>query len=71
MGPSQPFNNGGMDYIDNEMIYIDILGKDIFSGLNSWLSNIIAYYFHKCNLGFTAYNAFFVHSQHISVIFCY
>ncbi len=51
-------NNGGMDYIDNEMIYIDILGKDIFSGLNSWLSNIIAYYFHKCNLGFTAYNAF-------------
>lgn len=53
------FNNGGMDYTDNEYIYLSSANKIRFS-INGGLSNLVGYWANSHKLEYWQYNAIVV-----------
>lgn len=52
------FNNGGMDFVENEQIYDAYEISNITAGLNGWLSSVLAIVFKRFHLDYWQYNAF-------------
>lgn len=53
------FNNGGLDYIDNEAIY-QYAGKELKFSIDSFNNSFLAYYAQKIGLQYWQYNAILV-----------